>query len=148
MRRPEFSARRSEAGRAAVAIVGDGAMLMQNELSTAVQYGIPAVWVILNDGQYAMVRQGMSNHGFGTFGTEIPRTDFVMMAHAIGAIGLRIDDETKLEFALGTALASGRPFVIDVRIEEGNGGPVNRRVKSLTGQFAQNDSVLADTPHG
>jgi len=34
----------------AVAIVGDGAMLMNSEVSTAVKYQIPAVWIVLNDG--------------------------------------------------------------------------------------------------
>ncbi|HXZ84343.1 MAG TPA: thiamine pyrophosphate-binding protein, partial [Myxococcota bacterium] len=36
----------------AVALVGDGAMLMQSEVSTAVQYEIPAAWIVLNDSCY------------------------------------------------------------------------------------------------
>ena len=38
-------------GKPAVAIVGDGSMLMNNELHTAVKYGVPAIWIVLNDGR-------------------------------------------------------------------------------------------------
>lgn len=43
--------------RKAVALVGDGAMLMNLEINTAVKYTLPAVWVVLNDGCYNMVDQ-------------------------------------------------------------------------------------------
>ena len=36
--------------RKAVVIVGDGAMLMNSEVNTAAKYGIPAIWIVLNDG--------------------------------------------------------------------------------------------------
>ncbi|HEX5683774.1 MAG TPA: thiamine pyrophosphate-binding protein, partial [Ideonella sp.] len=43
----------------AVALVGDGSMLMHNEINTAVKYAAPAVWIVLNDGRYGMCCQGM-----------------------------------------------------------------------------------------
>ncbi len=46
--------------RTAIAIVGDGAMLMNNEINTAVKVGAPAVWVVLNDARYNMCEQGMA----------------------------------------------------------------------------------------
>ena len=42
----------------AVAVVGDGSMLMNSELSTAAQYRAPAVWIVLNDAGYGMCRDG------------------------------------------------------------------------------------------
>ncbi len=48
--------------RKAVAILGDGAMLMNSEVSTAVKHKIPAVWIVLNDARYNMCDQGMTAH--------------------------------------------------------------------------------------
>ena len=56
----------------AVAIVGDGSMLMNNEISTAVQYGARAVWIIMNDAQYGMVEQGMRALGYQPLETALP----------------------------------------------------------------------------
>jgi thiamine pyrophosphate-dependent acetolactate synthase large subunit-like protein len=50
-------------GGKAIAIVGDGAMLMNSEVNTAVKYSIPAVWVVLNDARYNMCHQGMATLG-------------------------------------------------------------------------------------
>ena len=45
-------------GGKAVAVTGDGSMMMNSEISTAVQYGARAVWVVLNDAGYGMCRDG------------------------------------------------------------------------------------------
>ena len=54
-------------GGKAVAVVGDGAMLMNSEVSTAVQYRVPAVWVVLNDAGYGMIAHGMRAQHAVTF---------------------------------------------------------------------------------
>ncbi len=44
-----------------ICITGDGAFMMQgSEVSTAAQYGIGAIWIVLNDNNLSMVSQGMS----------------------------------------------------------------------------------------
>ena len=60
-------------GGPAVALAGDGAMLMQTEVSTAVRYGIPAAWIVLNDSSYGMIEQGMQALGLRPLETEAPR---------------------------------------------------------------------------
>lgn len=118
----------------AVAIVGDGAMLMNNEISTAVKYQIPAVWIVLNDATYNMVDQGMAMLGFKNIEVSIPPTDFVMIAKAMGADGDRIEREADIQSVLEKALASNKPFVIDVIIDPSQPAPIGSRIKSLISQ--------------
>ena len=87
-----------------VAIVGDGAMLMNNEVSTAVRYQIPAVWIILNDGGYNMCKQGMALLKFKGVDAEIPQADFARFACSMGAEGIRVERESDVQAALEKAL--------------------------------------------
>jgi acetolactate synthase-1/2/3 large subunit len=93
----------------AVAIVGDGAMLMNNEINTAANYGIGAVWIVLNDARYGMVEEGMKSVGWQPFETDFPRVDFV----AIARVG---------------------PFVIDVLVDATEPPPAGKRNDSLKAQ--------------
>ncbi len=108
----------------AVAIVGDGAMLMNNEISTAVQYRAQVVWVVLNDARYGITHQGMEAWGFTPVETELPPTDFVMMAASVGAAGVKVTSEEELAAALDEAMAHDGPFVVDVSIDRSDVSPV------------------------
>jgi acetolactate synthase I/II/III large subunit len=123
-------------GEKAVAIAGDGAMLMNNELSTAVQYGVPAVWIILNDSQYGLIEHGMRSLGYAAEGTEIPRVDFVAIAQAMGADGVRVSQEHELDAALKQAMEAPGAFVVDVLIDPGEAPPVTTRNERLREQGA------------
>lgn len=118
----------------AVAIVGDGAMLMNSEVSTAVKFQIPAVWIVLNDARYNMCDQGNSAQGLKGADTEIPRTDFVQLAISMGADGIRVEKESDLEVALEKALASPVPFVVDVIIDPTRPAPIGGRIQGLISQ--------------
>ena len=120
----------------AVAIVGDGAMLMNNEVSTAVKGQIPAVWIVLNDGSYNMCHQGMALLGFKGIDAEIPQADFVKIASGMGADGIRVEKESDVEAALERAMASPVPFVVDVVIDANQPAPIGGRIKSLISQGA------------
>lgn len=120
----------------AVAIVGDGAMLMNNEVSTAVKYQIPAVWIVLNDASYNMCHQGMALLGFKGIDAEIPQANFFKIAQAMGADGIRVETESDVEAALEKALASRVPFVVDVVIDANQPAPIGGRIKSLISQGA------------
>jgi acetolactate synthase-1/2/3 large subunit len=122
----------------AIAIVGDGAMLMNSEISTAVKYQIPAVWIVLNDGLYNMCSQGSALQGFKGMDVEIPQTDFVMLARAMGANGIRVERESDVFAALEKALVSTEPFVVDVVIDSTRLAPIARRIQSLVSQSATN----------
>lgn len=118
----------------AVAIVGDGSMLMQCEISTAVRFGIPAVWIVLNDSRYNMCAQGMKMRGFSGVDTKIPQTNFVQMAKAMGAEGISVHKESELEIALKTAMNYSTPFVVDVMIDPTEQAPIAGRIQSLKAQ--------------
>lgn len=126
----------------AIAIVGDGAMLMNSEVSTAVRFGIPAVWIVLNDGRYNMCAQGMALQGFEGIDTTIPDTDFALLAQSMGADSLRIDKEEDVAAAIAKALKSTVPFVLDIVIDPDQAAPINSRVKSLLEQGAKGKQVL------
>ena len=125
----------------AVTVLGDGAMLMNCEISTAVQYGLPVVWVVLNDSQYGMVEHGMRSAGYQPVETAIPRTDFAELAHAMGADGVRIECEYDLELALRRAMEAVGPFVVDVVVDPDISAPVASRLNQLKEQGVICDEV-------
>lgn len=118
----------------AVAVVGDGSMLMNCEVSTAVQYRAQAVWVILNDGAYSMCENGQQVLGLAAGDLSFPAVDFATLAVAMGADGLRVESEDMLEVALEQALLAEGPFVIDVRIDPSQRSPLMPRFESLLKQ--------------
>ena len=112
----------------AIAVVGDGCFLMlPSVVATAVEYGLPAVWLVWNNGGYLSIRD--QQRGFFGAGRELATSfrfeasgepysaDYAAMARAMGAEGLRVETPGDLEPALKTALDSGRPTVIDVLVE-------------------------------
>jgi thiamine pyrophosphate-dependent acetolactate synthase large subunit-like protein len=118
----------------AVAIVGDGAMLMNNEINTAVKYGIPAVWIVLNDARYNMCSQGMKMLGLQGADATIPEADFVMIARGMGADGIRVEKESDIHAALEKAITAKVPFIIDVLIDANVPAPSKGRNKGLAVQ--------------
>lgn len=117
-----------------VAIVGDGAMLMNNEINTAVKYQIPAVWIVLNDARYNMCHQGMKMLGMTGADASMPETDFAMIARGMGAQGVRVNCEAELEAALEQAMESSLPFVVDVMIDPDQAAPSKGRNQGLASQ--------------
>ncbi|MDJ0662773.1 MAG: thiamine pyrophosphate-binding protein [Crocosphaera sp.] len=120
-----------------VAIVGDGAMLMNHEISTAVRYQIPAVWIVLNDGRYNMVDQGAKSLGLMDMDVTIPATDFTSIARSMGADGIRVEQEADLKLALETAMSSSVPFIVDVIIDPNPVAPSGSRNQNLSAQGFQ-----------
>jgi len=123
--------------RPAVALVGDGSMLMAHEINTAVQQGVPAVWVVLNDGRYGLVADGMQGLGHQPVGLDIPTVDFSGVARAMGARGITVQDPFRLDDALREAVSCGGPCVVDVMIESGEPAPFGARNESLAAQSEQ-----------
>jgi acetolactate synthase-1/2/3 large subunit len=110
--------------RPALALVGDGAFNMTSQiLATAVQYQLPAVWVILNNAELGIERKGSEKafervHPWSRFTRkdtgEPYNPDFTQLARANGAEGARVEDSSELAAVLERALAGGKPYVIDV----------------------------------
>lgn len=110
-----------------VGIVGDGAFLMHgSEISTAAQYGIGAIWLVLNDNDLAMVSQGMNhfysepNGGWNDY-YQIGKPDLVQYAQSLGADACRIDSVAEMGNAVKTAIAQSnanhKPQVIVAHID-------------------------------
>jgi acetolactate synthase-1/2/3 large subunit len=119
----------------AVAIVGDGAMLMNNEVNTAVALRAPALWIVLNDARYNMCEQGMAVLGLRAE-SSIPQVDFAALARAMGAAGRVAAGEQDLDAALEEAMEVEGPFVLDVRIEPACLAPSIGRNRGLRAQLA------------
>ena len=120
----------NEEGRA-VAVVGDGAMLMHHEVSTAAATATRAIWVVFNDAAYGMVAHGMRSIGLGEDPTRFPRVDFAALARAVGADGAIATDEATLATALGRARRADGPFVVDVWVDPAVPPPFGARNAAL-----------------
>jgi len=113
--------------RPVVAVVGDGGMLMHaSAIATAVEYELPVVWVVWNNGGYVSIRD--LQRGFlGTDAEFLTRfrnartgdlvsTDFAALARAMGARGVRAQSPADLGAAMAEALRAGGPTVIDAAV--------------------------------
>jgi acetolactate synthase-1/2/3 large subunit len=116
-----------------VALVGDGCFQMAGmEVATAVQYGLPVVWVVLNDARLNMVYQGSrGRYGAAVPNTELSPVDCARVAEGLGAQGFRVDDPAQLAAVLAAALACGGPAVVDVAIDPELAPPMAGRFEAL-----------------
>jgi acetolactate synthase-1/2/3 large subunit len=104
-------------------IAGDGSIQMNSqELATAALNNVPVVVAIVNNGYLGMVRQWQElfydkrySHSSLRRG-ESP--DFVKLAEAYGAIGLRVTKPSEVEPALAKALKAKKPVMIDFIVEQ------------------------------
>ncbi|MDC3954678.1 thiamine pyrophosphate-dependent enzyme [Polyangium jinanense] len=118
----------------AVAVVGDGAFLMQNEINTAAKLGAEVTWIVLNDARYGMVDQGLRALGHARPEVDFPEVDFALLARSLGAEGVRVRDETQAFEALDMAMRARGPFVLDVPIDLDEPAPFGDRLRSIDHQ--------------
>jgi acetolactate synthase-1/2/3 large subunit len=102
-----------------VCFAGDGCFAMtSNELGTAVQYGLPMVILIANNGMYGTIRMHQERSYPGrTNGTSIVNPDFAAFARAHGAEGATVTRSEDFEAVFREALAADGPFVIELRLD-------------------------------
>ncbi|MGI5911694.1 MAG: biosynthetic-type acetolactate synthase large subunit [Syntrophomonadaceae bacterium] len=102
-------------------VAGDGSIQMNiQELATAVQYQLPIIICILNNHFLGMVRQwqGLFYEGRYSHTDMRHQPDFVKLAEAYGAVGIRVAREEELDNALKQALqVNDRPVVLDILVE-------------------------------
>jgi len=104
--------------RIVVSFNGDGCFLMNGqELSTAVQYGANAIFIVVNNGMYGTIRMHQErNYPGRVFGTELRNPDFAALARAYGANGEVVERTAEFAPAFERALAADRPSLIELRI--------------------------------
>ncbi len=113
--------------RPCVAVCGDGGFMMRPDvLCTAVEYDIPAVWLIWNNFGYAAIRDiQLGMFAKREIATSFVREkdgrlinpDFAALARACGVDGIRVERAADLDGALEHAIRAGKPFVLDVHVD-------------------------------
>jgi acetolactate synthase-1/2/3 large subunit len=101
-------------------IAGDGSFQMNmQELATAMQNDIPVIVAIMNNGYLGMVRQWQElffdkRYSFTCIKDSV---DFVKLAEAYGALGIRVEKEAEVRPAIEMAIQANKPTVIDFIVE-------------------------------
>jgi indolepyruvate decarboxylase len=101
-------------GRRPIALVGDGGFQMTGmEIGTLVRYGVPAVVIVLNNRGY----RSLEALGAPPTVCEIPSWDYVAVAEALGAIGVRVGTRTGFRSALHAACERPGVTLIEVLVD-------------------------------
>lgn len=103
-----------------VNIAGDGCFRMNmNEIATAARYNIPIIQVVINNHVLGMVRQWQNLFYGQRYSATVlnDAVDFVKLAEAMGAVGIRATSLDEFKDAFAKALTMGRPVVIDCQID-------------------------------
>ncbi len=101
-------------------IAGDGCFRMNmNEIATAARYNIPIIQVVINNHVLGMVRQWQTLFYEKRYSATVlnDAVDFVKLAEAMGATGIRVEKKEELAPAIEKALLLGRPVVLDCMID-------------------------------
>ncbi len=124
-------------------VAGEASFLMNiQELSTAVQYRLPVKVFILNNRYMGMVRQWQeliySNRLSESYMDALP--DFVKLAEAFGAKGIRIEDPENVDKGIKQMIASPGPVIVDVLID-----PNENCFPMIPAGAAHNEILLGDS---
>ena len=105
--------------RTVVCFAGDGDFLMNGqEFATAVQYGLPIVVVLIDNGMYGTIRMHQEREFPGrVVATKLRNPDFAAYARAFGGHGETVEETAEFLPAFERALASGLPSIIHVKID-------------------------------
>jgi len=112
-------AKRQCPDRTVVVFAGDGCFLMHgNEFATAVQYDIPVIVLIIDNGMYGTIRMHQEkNYPHRVVGTDLKNPDFAAYAKAFGGHGETVRTTAEFVPAFKRAQASGKPAIIHCFID-------------------------------
>ena len=102
-------------------VAGEASILMNiQELSTAAQYRLPVKIFVLNNHYMGMVRQWQELLHGGRYSESYSESlpDFVKVADAFGAKGLRCEDPAKLDDTIREMIELKHPVIVDVIVDE------------------------------
>ncbi len=105
-------------GRMAITFVGDGGMLMTGqEIATAFQYGVTPIVLVFNNAMYGTIRMYQERTYPGRVsGTALTNPDFCKYIEAFGGHGETVTETAGFAPAFRRAVASGKPAVIELRM--------------------------------
>ncbi|MEO5878097.1 MAG: thiamine pyrophosphate-dependent enzyme [Streptosporangiaceae bacterium] len=105
----------ADRNRQVIAFCGDGGLTMLlGDLLTAVAYDLPVKLIVFDNGRLGMVKLEQEQGGLPEFGTTLANPDLAEVARAMGLGGIRVTDPADLEAAVGRALATPGPVLVDV----------------------------------
>jgi acetolactate synthase-1/2/3 large subunit len=115
-----IGAKLAQPERPVYAICGDGAFgLNIQELETAARLKLPLTVIVANDRQWGMIKAAqMSAYDARYIGVDFHDVRYDQVAQAMGCWGERVDDPREITPALKRALASGKPAVLDVLVDQ------------------------------
>jgi acetolactate synthase-1/2/3 large subunit len=102
-------------------VAGEASIMMNiQELSTVAQYRLPVKIFILNNQYMGMVRQWQELLHGGRYSESYMESlpDFVKLAEAFGAVGLRCQDPAKLDDTIKQMIDIKKPVVVDVMVDK------------------------------
>jgi len=102
-----------------ICVAGDGSLIMNiQELATCVSEDIPVKIFLMNNGYMGMVRQWQELFWDRRYSSVVMGSspDWVKLAEAFGAVGLRCDSASELEGTMRQALAADGPVLVDVHV--------------------------------
>ena len=104
-------------GRLVLCIAGDGSIQMNmQEMATAVVHKLPVKIIVINNRFHGMVRQWQDLFYEGRYASSYLETtpNFVKLAEAYGAVGLRASKPSEIDAVLKEAIAVNKPVIVDV----------------------------------
>jgi acetolactate synthase-1/2/3 large subunit len=105
--------------RTVVCVAGDGDYLMTGQdFITAVQYKLPVIVVLSDNGIYGTIRMHQEREYPGrVVATELQNPDFVAYAKAFGGFGVRVENTADFPAAFAAAKKSGLPSIIHLKVD-------------------------------
>jgi len=105
--------------RQVICVSGDGDFLMNGqEFATAVQYDLPIVVIVADNGSYGTIRMHQERHYPGrVVGTNLCNPDFAAYARAFNGHGATVEKTADFAAAFAQAVASAKPAILHLKIE-------------------------------
>jgi acetolactate synthase-1/2/3 large subunit len=105
--------------RLVLSLNGDGDFLMNGqEFATAVQYGLPIVVIVCDNGMYGTIRMHQEREFPGrVLATTLRNPDFASYARAFGGFGTTVERTSDFPAAFAVARASGQPAIVHLKID-------------------------------
>jgi acetolactate synthase-1/2/3 large subunit len=113
------AAKRLHPDRPVICIAGDGDFLMNGqEFATAVQYGLPVVIVVADNGMYGTIRMHQEREFPGRVSaTDLRNPDFAAYARAFGGYGATVERTADFADAYAAAVRSGLPAILHLKVD-------------------------------
>ncbi len=113
------AAKRLYPDRCVIAFAGDGCFLMNGqEFATAVKYGLAIIVIVVNNAMYGTIRAHQEReYPTRVSATDLTNPDFAALARAYGGHGETVETTAEFQPAFERAQASGKPAIIEIRLD-------------------------------